>query len=173
MIRTAHMRLVPATVAMIRAEIADRAAFAEMLGATVPADWPPESAADAVPWFLEQLEIDPVGRAGWLAWYGIGESGVLVGGAGFKGPPVDGMVETGYSVLPAYQRQGYATEMVGALVEWAMAQPGVNRVIADTDENNVPSLRLLGNLGFNAIGAGAEPGCIRFERASNKASGNK
>ena len=162
------MRLVPATVAMIRAEIADRVAFAEMLGAVVPADWPPESAADAVPWFLEQLEIDPIGRARWLAYYGIAENGVLVGGAGFKGPPVDGMVETGYSVLPAHQRQGYATEMVGALVEWAMAQPGVLRVIADTDENNAPSLRLLSNLGFVAIGAGAEPGCIRFERTGSR-----
>ena len=112
--------------------------------------------------------MDPVGRAGWLAWYGVAENGVLVGGAGFKGPPVDGMVETGYSVLPDYQHKGYATEMVGALVDWAMGQPGVNRVIADTDENNVPSLKLLGNLGFNAIGAGAELGCIRFERTTSK-----
>lgn len=166
MIRTARMRLVPATVEMLRAEIADRVEFAKLIDAVVPADWPPESAAHALPWFLEQLEIDPIGRAGWLAWYGIVENGVLVGGAGFKGPPVDGMVETGYSVLPAYQGLGYATEMVGALVDWAMAQPGVDRVIADTHADNTPSLQLLRKLGFQSIGAGAEVGCIRFERAN-------
>lgn len=170
MLLTPRLRVVPATVALARAELTDRAAFAALLDARVPADWPPESAADALPWFLEQLEAAPDEQAGWLAWYGVraaadGEPATLVGGAGFLGPPADGTVMTGYSVLPQYQNRGYATEMVGALVGWAMTQPGVRRVVAETGAGNGPSVKLLTGLGFREVGPGEEAGSLRFERA--------
>lgn len=169
MLLTSRLRLVPATVPLARAELADRATFAAMLEARVPDNWPPESAADALPWFLQQLEEAPEERAGWLAWYGVrsatnGEPATLVGGAGFLGPPVGGTVYTGYSVLPQYQNQGYATEMVRALVEWALARPGVRRVAAETGADNNPSVKLLKGLGFHEVGAGEEAGHLRFER---------
>jgi RimJ/RimL family protein N-acetyltransferase len=165
---TARMRLIPATVVLARAEMADRAAFAALLSATVPDNWPPDSLADALPWFLRQLEIDPERRVGWLGWYGLRaaaeqEPAVLVASAGFKGPPLDGTVEVGYSVLPQYQGQGLATEMVRALIGWALAQDGVRRILAETTSDNTPSLRLLGRLGFRTIGAGSEPGGVLFE----------
>ena len=165
---TARLRIIPATVELLRAEIGDRPAFARLLGAGVPDNWPPESAADAVPWFLQQLEAAPLVRAHWLAWYGVwrmsaGEPAILVGGAGFKGPPQEGTVETGYSVLPQFHGQGFATEMVGALVSWALAQPQVERVVAETQGANTPSVRLLHKLGFTAVGSGSEDGSIRFE----------
>ena len=47
MIVTARMRLVPATVALARAELTDRAEFARLLSAVVPDEWPPEILADA------------------------------------------------------------------------------------------------------------------------------
>ena len=41
----------------------------------------------------------------------------LVGAGGYFGPPdADGTVEIGYSVLPEWQRHGYATQMTEALV---------------------------------------------------------
>jgi RimJ/RimL family protein N-acetyltransferase len=163
------MRLVPATAELVRAEIGDRPVFAALLGATIPADWPPEMLVDALPFFLRQLEAAP-DQTGWLNWYGLlagghGEPFVLMASGGFMGPPRNGTVEVGYSVLPEFQRQGYATEMAAALVDWAFAQPDVRRVIAEAHTDNTPSLRLLRKLGFVEIGPGAEPEHIRFERA--------
>ncbi|NLE56743.1 MAG: GNAT family N-acetyltransferase [Planctomycetes bacterium] len=166
MIVTNRMRLVPATVALAQAELTSRAEFARLLSATVPDEWPPEILADALPTFLEFIEAAP-DQIGWFVWYAIvrgpGEtSGILAASGGFKGPPCDGTVEIGYSVLPRFQGQGFATETVRALVDWAFAQPGVSRIIAETTEGNVASMRLLHKLGFTGSEPGVEPGHIRL-----------
>ena len=145
MIETARLKLVPATVALARAEIGDRGEFARLLGAAVPDNWPPETLADALPSFLTALETTP-NQIGWFAWYGLVKDGgaaaaVLVASGGFKGPPGDGAVEIGYSVLPQFQGRGYAAEMVEGLLLWAMGQPGVARVVAETDWANRVSAR--------------------------------
>ncbi|MEN6407942.1 MAG: GNAT family protein [Thermoguttaceae bacterium] len=174
MIVTARMRLMPATVALARAELTDRSEFALLLSATVPDEWPPEILADALPLFLEWIEAAP-DRVGWYVWYATmrasqeaqdmlaGDVGdILMASAGFKGPPQDGTVEIGYSVLPRFQGHGYAAEMVRALIDWAFAQPRVLRVIAETTEDNVPSMRLLNRLGFARTKPAVEPGHIRL-----------
>lgn len=174
MITTARMRLVPATVALARAELTDRAEFARLLSAAVPDQWPPEILANALPLFLEWIEASP-DRIGWYVWYAMtpapGKASdrstghaadILIAAGGFKGPPQDGTVEIGYSVLPQFQNHGYATEMVRALVDWAFAQPGVRRIVAETTKNNTPSVRLLRRLGFVRAEPAIEPGHIRF-----------
>ena len=161
---TARLRVVAATPETVRAEIADRAAFAGLIGAEVPADWPSADLAEALPWFLEQLEAGPH-AAGWLNWYGVlRDPAVLVAGAGFFGPPADGLIMVGYGSVPRYRGRGLATELVGALVERALGQPGVERVVADTAPDNAPSLRLLAKCGFAECGDAAEPGLVRYER---------
>jgi RimJ/RimL family protein N-acetyltransferase len=167
MIMTARMRLVPATVALAQAELTDRAEFARLLSATVPDEWPPEILADALPLFLEWIKAAPE-QIGWYVWYAMirtpgEEPDTLAASGGFKGPPQEGTVEIGYSVLPSYQGQGCATEMVQALIDWAFAQSGVLRVIAETTEDNAASMRLLRRLGFTrSEEAAAEPGHIRL-----------
>jgi RimJ/RimL family protein N-acetyltransferase len=166
-IETARLKLLPATVALARAEVRDRGEFLRLLGASVPENWPPEALADALPLFLGWLEAAP-DRIGWFGWYalapGDGEAGaVLVASGGFKGPPQDGMAEIGYSVLPQYQGRGYATEMVGALVRWALGQPGVARVVAETEWANPASVRVLRKAGFAPVGPTTEEGGARFE----------
>jgi len=163
---TPRLRLFPATTDLVRAEMRDRETLARLLGAAVPADWPPEMLTDALPWFLAQLTADRA-NAGWLAWYGVvdGETPVLAASGGFMGPPVAGVVAIGYSVLPAYREKGYGTEMMAALIDWAFAQPGVTHIVAEALPENTPSVRLLGRLGFVEVGDGAEAGYRRFERA--------
>ena len=169
------MTLVPATVALARAEIEDRPAFAALLGAAVPAAWPPEILRDALAFFLRQLEAAP-DRVGWGAWYGVadgegGGAGTLVASGGFFGPPEAGTVEIGYSVLPEFQRRGYGGEVAGALTEWSLGQPGVRRVTANAASDNAPSVRLLRRLGFVERGASEEPGHVRFEKAAGDGGG--
>jgi ribosomal-protein-alanine N-acetyltransferase len=168
-LRTARLTLVPATAALARAETEDRPAFAALLGAAVPDAWPPEMLADALPFFLRQLEAGPE-LAGWITWYGVADADAsqprtLVASGGFLGPPQEGKVEIGYSVLPSFQRKGYGAEMVAGLTDWALAQPGVQRVLADVALGNTPSVRLLHRAGFSEIGPSDEPGHIRFEMA--------
>jgi ribosomal-protein-alanine N-acetyltransferase len=167
-IETARMRLTAATAEMVRWEIADHDALGRALGAVVPGDWPPELIAEALPWFAGRLEADP-DLQGWLIWYGIVrgtsiEPDRLAGSGGFIGPPAAGIVEVGYSFLPAFYRQGYGTEMIGALVDWALSHPEVQRVAAEADAKNIASVRLLQRLGFAETGPGRERGHRHFER---------
>jgi RimJ/RimL family protein N-acetyltransferase len=161
------MRLVPATVALARAEIEHPLEFTRLLGATVPQNWPPESLADALPLFLAWLEAAP-DQVGWFGWYALRRGpapadATLVGSVGFKGPPRGGTVEIGYSVLPQFRRRGYAAEMVGGLTRWALSQPGVSRVIAEAEATNLASVGVLLRVGFAEEGPGAEPGSLRYE----------
>ena len=91
---------------------------------------------------------------------------MLVASGGFPGMSVKGTVEIGYSVLPQFQAKGYATEMVSALVHWVLAQPEVQRVVAEANAENKASLRVLAKVGFVPVGAGREPQHLRFERTA-------
>lgn len=163
------MRLVASTVELVRSEAADREAFARALEAVVPPDWPPDEAADALPWFLEHLERAEGRDAGWYGFYGVvvdASEPVLVAGGGTLGPPVDGLVEIGYSVLPAFQRRGYALEMMTAIVDWIGGDPRVTGITAETGAANLPSRDLLGRLGFAETGPGRDAESLRYARTS-------
>ena len=161
---TARLRLVPSTAALVRAEIADHAALGAALEADIPANWPPDTLTDALPFFLEQIEAAP-DTSGWWGWYALlhdPAADVLAASGGFMGPPNNGVVEIGYSVLPQFQRRGLATEMMQALVAWAAQHPGVTQIVAEVDAENEPSRRVLVALGFVEAGAGREPGHLHF-----------
>ena len=76
------------------------------------------------------------------------EDGQVIGDAGFAGPPVDGAAVIGYEIVPGARRQGYATEVIRALAGWALDQPGVREVRAETLPDNEPSIRALLRAGF-------------------------
>jgi RimJ/RimL family protein N-acetyltransferase len=169
-LRTARMRVVASNAELVRLELFDRAAFAAALAAEVPPDWPPDEAADAGPWFLEQLEEAGPAGEGWYGFYGVALDGVqpvLVGGGGTLGPPRVGSVEIGYSVLPGYQRRGYALEMMTAVIDRIASDTRVREITAETDSGNVASRRLLERLGFAETGAGREPGSLHLARPAS------
>lgn len=73
----------------------------------------------------------------------------FVADAKFKGGPDDEhTIEIGYGTYPAFQRQGYMTELVGGLVDWALKQTGVRRVTAETALTNTASQTVLLHNGF-------------------------
>ena len=157
MIETTRLRLIPASLSHVQAEIGDRARFAQLLQARVPENWPPESAADALPLFLSWLEGAPE-QVGWFGWYALwmtppeNHGPTLVGGGGFLGPPNHGEVQMGYSMLPQFQGRGIATEMVAGLVGWALNQAGVTCIVAETEWENP------------GLGAGLNENRIRLAR---------
>jgi RimJ/RimL family protein N-acetyltransferase len=76
---------------------------------------------------------------------------VVIGEIGFVGPPREGAVTIGYAVVPSARGQGYATEAIGAIAGWALAQNGVEEVRAQTLPGNEPSVRALLRAGFGEL----------------------
>ena len=91
--------------------------------------------------------------------------GTHIGDLCFKGFGENGVVEIGYGILEEYQRQGYATEAVGEAANWALQQPGVRRVEAETEPNNRASQRVLEKCGFLPSGTFGEEGPRFFRTA--------
>jgi RimJ/RimL family protein N-acetyltransferase len=86
------------------------------------------------------------------------EARLVIGSGGFKGPPdSDGVVEIAYGIVPAFQRRGYATEVAGALVEYALRDSTVRRLRAHTLREPNPSTKVLKKCGFEFIGEVVEP----------------
>jgi [ribosomal protein S5]-alanine N-acetyltransferase len=77
----------------------------------------------------------------------------VIGSIGFHGPPDDqGRLEVGYSVDPDHRRQGYTSEAVRALFDWAHAAQGITTFVASISPDNEPSLRLAQGFGFRQVG---------------------
>ena len=67
-------------------------------------------------------------------------------------------VEIGYGVLPEYEGQGYTTEAVQAMTQWAFQQKDVVFVETETDPENKASQRVLEKCGFVPDGTTREEG---------------
>jgi RimJ/RimL family protein N-acetyltransferase len=73
--------------------------------------------------------------------------------------------DLGFSFLPAYWSMGYAFESAGAVMRHARAALHVDRILAITTHDNLPSMRLLGKLGFRferMIRLGDDPAELRM-----------
>lgn len=84
--------------------------------------------------------------------------GKYVGDFCFKGLGSDGMVEIGYGLYDGFCGKGYMTEAVKAVSSWALKQPDVKRVEAETDPDNVLSQNVLIRSGFVPTGETGEEG---------------
>ena len=68
----------------------------------------------------------------------------IVAELGFKGPPdKSGEIEIGYGTMPSRRGQGFMTEAVGAIIQWARSRPEVYFILAETEENNRASIRVV------------------------------
>lgn len=135
--------------------------------AEVPSSWPPPLYdAAAVQWTLDKLQSTPR-NASWWTWYFVrrlaGGRRELIGAGGFKGPPVGGAVEIGYSIVEPLHGQGFASEAAAGLVHWARSFPRIRRVAAHTLPELRASIRVLEKNRFRQKGRPEEPEAIRFE----------
>ena len=169
-IQTPRLRLVPSTQQSLRLELNDSAAFAALLGVRLPQDWPPgEYDSDAIEFFLEKMIEGGAGAVGWYGWYAIlegSEPAALVGCGGYLGAPDEGgCVEIGYSICKEWRRQGFAKELVQALVNRAFAL-GAKKIVAHTSEANPASIAVLRGCGFHQA-VNTEPEQLQFEIVCN------
>lgn len=102
--------------------------------------------------YLNTLDAD-ASQLNWGVWFVIRkEDGVVIGDIGFKGKPdEEKTVEIGYGILPEAQKQGFATEAVKGLMNWAYSSGEVERILADCYVGNEPSIKVLEKLGMKKV----------------------
>ena len=150
MIRTARLRLVPATQEQIRALIrGDAAGASRLVGATVPNGWPEDAEArQGLPWHLAAIEKDPIQRLWRIRFVVEQETNAVIGSVNMKGPPANGDVEIGWGIVPDKRRRGFATEASQAVIDWALGFDEVRRVTATIPDENTSSQRVAQRLGM-------------------------
>jgi aminoglycoside 6'-N-acetyltransferase len=110
----------------------------------------PESISDEI---REMADRSPGDPGGWVQLsVEDRETGRLVGDVGLspaEGEP--GVIKVGYTIDPAFQGRGYATEAVAALVGYAFERLGADVVRAYASADNVPSIRVAENVGMRLM----------------------
>lgn len=109
-------------------------------------------------------------------WYAIwmieSKDDAHIGEFCFKGISDKGITEIGYGIAETYQGCGYATEAVTALVDWAMKQPGVSCIKAETEASNFASQKILNKTGFIPTGKTGKEGPLYIrKKVSSKKEG--
>jgi RimJ/RimL family protein N-acetyltransferase len=169
-IRTARLELIAAAADVTSHEASGAEDWYAPLQVERPETWPPPFNDDASQtWFARRIAREET-ESGWLLWYVVRrpdmetDRRVLIGNCGFTGAPdARGSVEIGYSLLPAWQRQGYGTELTAALVSWAFSHERVQRVLAVTYPMLDASIRVLEKNGFQRSCRGADGRGLVFE----------
>ena len=153
-IHSARLDLVSLSPAFLQAIVDGRLdEAARELGTAIPADWPGDWMR-TVRWRLDDLADDPAIQPWLLRAMVLREpERRLIGHIGFHdAPDPEGKVEVGYTVWPAYRRQGHAQEAVESLFDWARREHGIRRFVASVGPWNAPSLGLVRKLGFVQTG---------------------
>lgn len=87
----------------------------------------------------------------WTAIYK--EENKMVGDLCIIGEPnSEGEIEIGYGTYDAFQNQGFMTEMVSGIAEWAKQQNIIKAIVATTDITNKASVKVLEKNGFEKVG---------------------
>lgn len=75
-------------------------------------------------------------------------SGALIGDCALRVDASGPQAEVGFTLNPAHQGRGYATEAVRCLLEYAFSTLGLHRVIGNCDARNLASARVLERAGM-------------------------
>lgn len=99
--------------------------------------------------YIQDGPVASYGKYGYgLLRMGLKSDGTPIGMCGVLRRDTLPEPDLGFSMLPAYWSKGYAVEAAAAALEHARKAAGVGRVLAITNVDNDPSIRLLGKLGF-------------------------
>jgi RimJ/RimL family protein N-acetyltransferase len=162
-LHTVRLELLPMSVAMVEAVLEGRREAAESFArASMPARWPNRELIErAFSTSLEEIRAAPERRL-WGARVmiagggrgGDGDARRVIGSVVFRSAPDDeGGLEIAYGVDDANQGRGYATEGVGASVEWALTHAEVTAVRATTFGWHRASVRVLEKVGMVIVGS--------------------
>jgi RimJ/RimL family protein N-acetyltransferase len=168
-IQTPRLQLIAITLEMIHADRARLPGFAKLVDAELPEGWPPEGWDDqAYDYMADKMTRYPDSR-GWGRYIALKPENagrrILIGTCGATLPlELSDDPEIGYGLLPAYQRQGYATEAVAALIAWIFSHPHIRSVHAQTFPRLEASLRVMLKNGMRFAGPGHEEATVLYRK---------
>ena len=118
---------------------------------------------------LEKMKKVPPALYPWYTYWLIvvNEEKIGAGMVGFKGiPNADGSVEIGYGIDPFFQRRGYMSEAVEAMIKWAFTHPECQVITATSVlVDNFASQKVLLRNGFVETGQDEKGINFRLERS--------
>ncbi|WP_114748466.1 GNAT family N-acetyltransferase [Pleomorphovibrio marinus] len=88
----------------------------------------------------------------WIAFFVCNDYHEIIGAAGFKGQPKNGMVEISYGTFKKFEGQGMGTAICKQLVSLALQTVPSLIINARTLPQNVASIKVLERNGFKLIG---------------------
>jgi [ribosomal protein S5]-alanine N-acetyltransferase len=152
-IDTQRLELLPCSLEVAQATLAKNKPLLEkLLTAYIPDDWYNTEVQAFLPKYIELLKSDP-SQLGYGVWLIIRtEDSTLIGDLGFGGKSNNDTLELGYEILPSYRNEGYGTEAVEALVDFAFRQLAAQKIIAHTPIDNIASIRIVEKLGMENAG---------------------
>ncbi len=116
--------------------------------------WEPYS-ADNTRFFIRKYQYAQFGAPG--RWTGLGiqlkSTSKLIGDVALKiSQDIYPQAEIGYNVNQQFQRKGFGSEGVKAVLDWVFTNTSIHRVTAVCDSDNKASAALLEKLGFRREG---------------------
>lgn len=156
---TARLRLTALTAEGLRAWIDGDADLLYAETGVVfqcPVEAPP-LLGDDLPRFHERMVTAPEDLGWWVWVISTRADDRAVGACGLGGRPYTGTAVVGYSIYPHFEGRGFATEASGALVTWALSQPGVRIVQATVPTWHGASIAVARKLGMQEMGHELDP----------------
>jgi len=165
-IRTARLLLVAMSLELLHAEQASYAELRRELGAEIAPDWPPEHWEPHVFGFIERQHAADPTTLGWNRYVLLrreAQQPILMGTVGgFRKSEQE--AEIGYSVVPSFQRLGYASEAAAAFMKWLFSEQGLTGISAQTFPTLIGALGVMTRCGMKPAGDGDKPGTVRYQR---------
>lgn len=132
-------------------------------GWTIPSEWFEET--DLIKMRIEDREADPLYIPWSLRAVVHCPSATMLGYIGFHSRPgaaylnglVPGGVEFGYAIFKKYRRQGYASQAIYLLIDWAISNYDIRSFVVSIASDNEISHRLARKIGFQQIGEREDP----------------
>lgn len=149
-IETERLELVPLSPRQLKLLVENIATLEEELSSIYMAEPMSGFFLDIVKGQLKVTLEDPENYLWHSFWLLIRKNDrIIVGSADFKGiPNKNGEVEIGYGLGRGFEHNGFMTEAVRAMSDWAFNQTGVTAIIAETDADGIASQRILKRCGF-------------------------
>lgn len=144
-IETSRLRIVPLSVEQFRLFLDETEKMEQQMGLAPSGEPPGEHTRQA----MESLYAKARAYREHYYWHTnwqiiLKSENRSIGSACFmKDESTPTQVEIGYGTNAKYRNKGYMTEATQALCKWALEQPGIECIIAETEKNNKPSQRVL------------------------------
>lgn len=154
MLITERLKLIPLTADDLKLCIENKSRMEKKLGLAVTGKQLSEMMKDIYKIKINYIKRNRGSYLYYTYWQIVPkDKNCIVGEIGFKDIPNNfGEIEVGYGLDEEHRGNGYMTEALIGLTKWAFAQKGISAIIAVTDNNNIPSHRVLTRAGFRIQG---------------------